>query len=301
MRYRLLLIAALLAPATPSVAQVTVDLRALDALPAGHAAPSHQARPRVNSPRDAGVPADRSARPAANRTAPPASAGPAVAAAQPSAVTSIPAAPAPSTSAPSASATSSQATATPARAADATPSGRTTVATAQPALAPPRGSPAAEPSAPPPATMAAAPPPVAQLAPVVPATSAATAPPPPPPIDADAATKAAAMASGVRVTFAPGKAELSPASADAIKELVASAAGTGTATFNVVAYAAATPDDPSLSRRLSLSRALAVRSALMADGVVSSHIYVRALGAQASDGPPDRVDVSLFGSNAPAR
>ena len=53
--------------------------------------------------------------------------------------------------------------------------------------------------------------------------------------------------------------------------------------FNVVAYAAGTPDDPSTARRLSLSRALAVRSALMADGVGSARIYVRALGAAGGD------------------
>jgi hypothetical protein len=70
--------------------------------------------------------------------------------------------------------------------------------------------------------------------------------------------------------------------------------------FNVVAYAAGTPDDPSTARRLSLSRALAVRSALMADGVSSTHIYVRALGAPEGDKTPDRVDISVLGANASA-
>ena len=43
--------------------------------------------------------------------------------------------------------------------------------------------------------------------------------------------------------------------------------------FNVMAYAAGTPEDPSTPRRLSLSRALAVRRVLMADGVASARIY----------------------------
>jgi hypothetical protein len=72
-----------------------------------------------------------------------------------------------------------------------------------------------------------------------------------------------------------------------------------------VAYAAGTPEDPSTARRLSLARALAVRSALIADGVSSTRIYVRALGAQpggalAGDAPADRVDLSVLGANAPS-
>lgn len=42
---------------------------------------------------------------------------------------------------------------------------------------------------------------------------------------------------------------------------------------------------------------MAVRSALVADGVASARIFVRALGAQYGDGPPDRVDVSIEGAS----
>src|SRR5262249_23601113 len=100
---------------------------------------------------------------------------------------------------------------------------------------------------------------------------------------------------GLRVTFGSGQADLSPTSAAAIKTMVEAAQPGANTTFNVVAYAAGTPEDPSTARRVSLSRALAVRSALMADGVSSSRIYVRALGATASDEPPDRVDVAVLG------
>jgi outer membrane protein OmpA-like peptidoglycan-associated protein len=69
-------------------------------------------------------------------------------------------------------------------------------------------------------------------------------------------------------------------------------------TFNVLAYAANDPDDPSAARRLSLARAIAVRAVLMSDGVPSSRIYLRALGSQPGEGPPDRVELSVLGSNA---
>ena len=72
-----------------------------------------------------------------------------------------------------------------------------------------------------------------------------------------------------------------------------------TTTFNVLAYAPGKADDPSTARRISLSRAMAVRSALVADGVPSARIFVRALGEQYGDGPPDRVDISVTGANAP--
>ena len=67
-------------------------------------------------------------------------------------------------------------------------------------------------------------------------------------------------------------------------------------TFNVLAYAPGKADDPSTARRISLSRAMAVRSALVADGVPSARIFVRALGEQFGDGPPDRVDLSVTGA-----
>jgi len=82
--------------------------------------------------------------------------------------------------------------------------------------------------------------------------------------------------------------------------MVKSAPSGETTSFNVVAYAAGTPEDPSTARRLSLARALAVRSALIADGIASARIYVRALGAVAGDSEPDRVDLAVLGGNAPS-
>ena len=63
--------------------------------------------------------------------------------------------------------------------------------------------------------------------------------------------------------------------------------------LQVVAYADGTPEQASQARRLSLSRALTVRSFLIAQGVRSTRIDVRALGSRASDGPADRVDLLI--------
>jgi outer membrane protein OmpA-like peptidoglycan-associated protein len=153
----------------------------------------------------------------------------------------------------------------------------------------------------PPATLPNAPPPTIALAPIAPPPPAAQPAPPPAPPISDAATSAAATTgAGLRVTFGSGQSDLSPASATAIKNLVQTASPGDSTSFNVVAYAAGTPEDPSTARRLSLARALAVRSALMADGVGSARIYVRALGATAGDATPDRVDLAVLGGNAPA-
>ena len=61
----------------------------------------------------------------------------------------------------------------------------------------------------------------------------------------------------------------------------------------VKAYAGGSSGSASAARRLSLSRALAVRSVLIEQGVRSTRIDVRALGDRNEGGPPERVDVTL--------
>ncbi|HTB47470.1 MAG TPA: OmpA family protein [Acetobacteraceae bacterium] len=265
MRYFLLLIALLLCPAAPGLAQVTVDLHALDALP--HAPGSPPGRP-------------------VERLPPPgvASARPAVPARRPTVATAQP----------------TEQAARPAGSPPAAPS--TTLATAQPTAPAPAPAapapPAASQAAPPAATIPVAPPAVASLTPIQPPPAPVNAaPPPPPPIDANAATTAAATQAGLRLTFATGQSDLSPGSADSIKHLVQTAPPGDNTTFNVLAYASGEPDDPSVARRLSLARAIAVRDVLLVDGVPSSHIYLRALGSQPGQVPTDRVDVSVLGAN----
>jgi outer membrane protein OmpA-like peptidoglycan-associated protein len=95
----------------------------------------------------------------------------------------------------------------------------------------------------------------------------------------------------VRLVFEDGKTDLTRAEEAAIKELAHAIPAPEASSINVMAYAAGKPDDPSTARRLSLSRGLAVRSVLLASGVPSAQIYVRALGATASEGPADRVEL----------
>ena len=122
-------------------------------------------------------------------------------------------------------------------------------------------------------------------------------PPPPPTVSETAATVAQPTQAGLRLTFAPGQSDLSPDSVTSLKTLAQGAPTGDTVSFNIMAYAPGSPDDPSTARRVSLSRAMAVRSALVGDGISSARIYVRALGAQYGSGPPDRVDVSVLGGN----
>jgi outer membrane protein OmpA-like peptidoglycan-associated protein len=62
--------------------------------------------------------------------------------------------------------------------------------------------------------------------------------------------------------------------------------------ITLTAYAAVGDStSPREARRMSLTRALAVRDYLTSKGISSSRIDVRALGANVPSGDPDRVDV----------
>ena len=150
----------------------------------------------------------------------------------------------------------------------------------------------------------AAPPPNAPAPPIVPPAVvvplARIAPPPPVPVSPDAPGTASPLpAGGVRITFGPDRQDLNPATAQAIRTFGDSVKGNDTAALNVMAYAAGAPDDLSTPRRLSLARALAARAVLIAEGLPSTRIYVRALGASAGDGPADRVDVVPASASTP--
>jgi outer membrane protein OmpA-like peptidoglycan-associated protein len=246
----------------PAHAQVTVDLHALDQAPGANPAPPPNAPPEHKPP----------AQPRPRRT----TAHPAEKRAEPEHATAKPEA-------------------------KPAPSGTATTQTPKPATPATPATPAAP--APPPAVVGVTPPPIPVIPPPAPA-DAPMAPVPPPPIVASSGTTIEPLpkqdGTGVRLDFAQGAADLTPITADAVKALVAAAPKDDNTTFNVMAYAAGVAEDPSTARRLSLSRALAVRSALMAYGVPSTHIYVRALGALPGDGPQDRVDVLVLGANAPA-
>ena len=118
-----------------------------------------------------------------------------------------------------------------------------------------------------------------------------TPPPQPVTVTPDAPGETTPIPGGIRITFGPGRSDLNPASDQALRRL-AHATQTD---LTVTSFAAGTQDDPSTPRRISLSRALAARAVLITEGVLSTRIFVRALGPTSpgfADGPPDRVDIS---------
>lgn len=85
-------------------------------------------------------------------------------------------------------------------------------------------------------------------------------------------------------------------SADAKNELIdlAEDVKRDDASVRVIAYAKGTEDEASVARRVSLSRALAVRAFLISKGVNQLKINVQALGHKVPSGAPDRADVMVY-------
>ncbi|MGF1640062.1 MAG: OmpA family protein, partial [Rhodospirillales bacterium] len=98
----------------------------------------------------------------------------------------------------------------------------------------------------------------------------------------------------VRVPFPAGDAVLTESGRAALDGLVGELRSAEAMRVQLLAYAGDGEGSPSKARRLSLSRALAIRSHLMESGIKSSRIDVRALGDKVPSGPPDRVDVTVI-------
>jgi hypothetical protein len=92
----------------------------------------------------------------------------------------------------------------------------------------------------------------------------------------------------VDIVFAAGAADLPPGTSATLKAFCAKPTPSGFITID--AYAAAEPNDPSAAPRLSLSRAFALRDALVACGVPSASIIPRADGVGKN---PDIAQVSV--------
>ena len=119
---------------------------------------------------------------------------------------------------------------------------------------------------------------------------AATPVPAPEPTVA-ALTPAAAIGDILSIPFTGGSAALPGSAESNLQAVAASLAADDSLRAQVKAYADGTTGSASSARRLSLSRALAVRSVLIEFGVRSTRIDVRALGDRNEGGAPDRVDV----------
>jgi outer membrane protein OmpA-like peptidoglycan-associated protein len=130
------------------------------------------------------------------------------------------------------------------------------------------------------------------------------APPPPaasqPPPQQIAAAPPVAIAAGssiARIDFASGGTDLSENGKRALDRVVAELQRDQNARLQLVAYATGGSGDDggSVARRVSLSRALAVRSYLTEQGISATRMDMRAFGSRSADGSAasDRVDVLL--------
>ncbi|MSO80261.1 MAG: hypothetical protein EXQ97_01120 [Alphaproteobacteria bacterium] len=167
-----------------------------------------------------------------------------------------------------------------------------TMPRAAPAAAPPAvaNAPRASPAAP--AAPVAAP---AQTAPAQAAPAPPIRPTPPAPQVAARSGGTAPRPGGeLRVTFEAESARLPDTARTRLKTLAEQLVANEAERVQLLAYAEGSADTASQARRLSLSRALAVRAYLIDLGVRSTRIDVRALGPKTDDGPSDRVDVVVI-------
>jgi outer membrane protein OmpA-like peptidoglycan-associated protein len=101
-----------------------------------------------------------------------------------------------------------------------------------------------------------------------------------------------------RLLFQRGTMDPADGSREALARLAEQLVATPGRRVEIQAYAAGAGNETENSneaRRLSLDRALAVRSGLVQRGVQSNRVTVRSLGNVGGEGPPDRVDIVLLG------
>ncbi|GAB3455838.1 OmpA family protein [Insolitispirillum peregrinum] len=110
-------------------------------------------------------------------------------------------------------------------------------------------------------------------------------------------TPAPAYSSGENLTipFASNAADIPAQSGSALESIIQKLNSNPELSARIQAYAAGDDSSVSKARRLSLSRALAIRSYLLDRGIAPTRIEVRALGTP-TKGNPDRVDVEMIKS-----
>ena len=134
------------------------------------------------------------------------------------------------------------------------------------------------------------------------------APPPPPPpkiaaVPKPEASSEQASAKSQSIKIAPGQSmriafdekatKLPDSMKDYLRKLADGLHDKKDLSLRLMAYADAEGLSASKARRLSLSRALSVRSFLIESGVRSTRIGVMALGSKTPDNPKNRVDISI--------
>ena len=95
------------------------------------------------------------------------------------------------------------------------------------------------------------------------------------------------------ILFTRGSSNIDPSVTTSLDRLADVLASNGDVRITLIAYAESEGTTPREARRLSLNRALAVRTYLASKGLVDSRIDVRAEGANTTDGYIDRVDVKV--------
>lgn len=205
-------------------------------------------------------------------------------------------------------------TAEPAQPAPEPPSAPAATAEAAPAPAPAPASAVEAPEPLPEATQTAAselPPP-----PPLPTAEEAAAPPPPPapsaappeppeptgaaePVETAAVSAEAPAAppdTGLtRLQFSPGESKPTQAASDSLRTIGQQLLADDSLRLEIRAFAGGDGMSDNRARRLSLARALAVRSDLIEQGVRSNRIDVRALGNKTDEEPLNRVDLAVSG------
>jgi outer membrane protein OmpA-like peptidoglycan-associated protein len=147
--------------------------------------------------------------------------------------------------------------------------------------------------APPPVVAKAAPPPPPKVK--APAPTVKKAPAAKPKQTQTASLPSAAPAGTNQLIFAQGATKLNPAAQKSLDALAAKLNAQPQSRMQLLAYAGEGNLSASKARRLSLSRALSVRSYLIKKGVRSTRIDVRALGNKVPSGVPNRVDLKIVG------
>ncbi|MDP6108854.1 MAG: OmpA family protein [Rhodospirillales bacterium] len=154
----------------------------------------------------------------------------------------------------------------------------------------------AKPKAPPPASMVEPTPKVAKTE----APKAPEAPPAPEAKEAPANLQASLQpadaqseSGSLRVAFPADQTKLPAAAKDRLMALAEKMKGQDNMRLQLMAYAGGSSLSSSLARRMSLSRALSVRSFLIENGVRSTRIDVRALGNKTTEEPVNRVDLNV--------
>lgn len=97
----------------------------------------------------------------------------------------------------------------------------------------------------------------------------------------------------MRIVFEADSSKLPQDARNALKALSDQMGKQDALRLQLLAYAGNTDTSASAARRLSLSRALAVRSFLIENGVRSTRIDVRALGNKSTDEVTERVDITV--------